>query len=328
MFAVNLRNYVHRNSKRRLRDDRISLIIAFAFCILMIALGQPERSVAIEGLIVLGLCMLSFTLYFCSNAPQIAASLQSESTRGILYHPVTRRLAWISAAVLLALFPLPEVEATVLDRRLRKLIQRVPLDRESIDKVTQTMKEAATYDIRVAAPTTSAVEATLRITAEIAPHLSEDAIKAASAAASTSTINIGAPPDIHGPLYASLPEAKGSTWVFIPIAANTGPDNYATIGVARRPDVAEMEGIDNRASVESEYGPAVLVVKGLTATIDGWRLKHVVFQDMNLSYRGGPLILESVYFLSCHLECNARPNSWKLLSAVTNGGWITLSLGA
>jgi hypothetical protein len=295
---------------------------------LLLAVGQPERTAAIAGVVVLGLCMLCLTLYYCRNAPQIAAKFQrtSSSDHALLYRPVSRRLAWISAAALLALFPLPEIEAAVLDRRLRKVIQMVPLDRGSIDRITQTLQEADKYGVRLPLRTISAVQATLRKTSEMTPTLSDDAIKAASAAASTATIDIGLPPDMHGPMFSSLPEAKGSGWVFVPIATNTGPDNYGTIGIAREPDVAKMERIDSPVRVESQYGPAFLAVKGLTATLDGWHLKHVVFQDMRLIYNGGPLLLESVYFFRCQLQCAPNENSWRLISAVTKGGWISLSL--
>src|SRR5580693_8836960 len=109
MFASNLRNYVFRENRIRLRHDRISLVIAFGFCLLMLALGQPKRVVAIEGVVVLGFSMFSFTLYFCNNANKIMADIrgtpQSEET--LLYRPVSRRLASISIAVLLMVLPLP-----------------------------------------------------------------------------------------------------------------------------------------------------------------------------------------------------------------------------
>jgi hypothetical protein len=60
--------------------------------------------------------------------------------------------------------------------------------------------------------------------------------------------------------------------------------------------------------------------------LDGWHLKHVLFQDMKLLYHGGPLLLEDVYFFNCQLECMPSDNSWKLISDVTNGGWVTASM--
>jgi hypothetical protein len=165
----------------------------------------------------------------------------------------------------------------------------------------------------------------LQKTSEITPRLSADAMRAGSAAASASTVNIDLPKEMQGKAFASLPEAKGSTWSFLPIPINTGPDNYQTIGLAHQLDVARMERIDQPILKLSEYGPALLLVKGLTATLDGYLLKHVIFQDMRLIYHGGPLILEDVYFLHCEFQFDPNEQAWRLLSAITAGGWVTFS---
>jgi len=332
MFTVNLRNYVFRDNRRRLRDDRISLLIALASSMLMLALGQPERTAAIAGLVVLGVSMFGLTLHYCSSAPQIAARFRQvpSVSRGILYRPVSRRLAWASVVVLLALVPLPEVEAAILDKRLQKLIQTVPLSRGSIDEISQTLHKAYSYGVRPGSSTASTVQEALKKTSDLEPTLSYDAINAAavaaSVAASTGTVvDIGQPPDMHGPLYRNVPNGKDAAYTLIPIATNTAPDSYSIIGFAQRPDVARMERIGSPISI-SEYGPATWLVKGMTATLDGWHLKHIIFQDMKLIYQGGPLVLESVYFFRCQLECVPSENSWRLLSAVSNGGWVSLSV--
>ena len=96
MTAANYRNYVYRDNKRRLRDDRLSMIVSLAAAFLTLALGQPERIAAIAGLVVLGVCMFYFTARYCLIAPQIAArrSRDYSGRYAILYRPVTRRLAW------------------------------------------------------------------------------------------------------------------------------------------------------------------------------------------------------------------------------------------
>ena len=98
MFSSNLRNYVLRETKVRLLHDRISLLIAFLFCLLMLAFGQPTTAVAIEGGVVLGASMILFTVYFCNNANKILADINSgpQAREGFLYHTVNRRLAAIS----------------------------------------------------------------------------------------------------------------------------------------------------------------------------------------------------------------------------------------
>jgi hypothetical protein len=151
MFASNLRNYVFRENRIRLRHDRISLVIAFGFCLLMLALGQPKRVVAIEGVVVLGFSMFSFTLYFCNNANKIMADIrgtpQSEET--LLYRPVSRRLASISMAVLLMVLPLPVVEAGVLNRRLLRLTRDPDLKPRQAEDVSSALAIARAIPINL-----------------------------------------------------------------------------------------------------------------------------------------------------------------------------------
>jgi hypothetical protein len=329
VFTSNLRNYVFHDNRNRLRDDRISLVIALASSVLLLALGEPERVVAFVGLTILGLCMLLFTIYYCTHAPQIAAKDLRHSPRkyAVLDLPVSRRLAWLSVGTiaLLAAFPLPQVEAAVVDRRLRQLAKDVPLDHSSVDRIEQLFNVVNAYGVRISERTIAMVQAALQRTSAVSPNPPDPAIKAASDGAAFASFNIGLPPGMRGPLTSTLPEAKGSQWGFTPIATNTGPDSYGTIGVVRQPDVAKMEEIDHPFPTVSEYGPGFLVVKELTVTLDGFRLKHAVFQNALITYNGGPLILEDVYFFRCRLQICASENCQRLMRALTTGGWIGFS---
>ena len=71
MFADKLREYVLFDSKRRLRDDRLSLLIAFlAYCLFSFVWNLPEDAAAKGSLGVLAVSMLVFTLRYCiSDAP-------------------------------------------------------------------------------------------------------------------------------------------------------------------------------------------------------------------------------------------------------------------
>lgn len=326
MFFSNLRDYVLRPNDRRIRDDRVSLAVAFAFSIMMLLLGQPERSAGIAGVLVLGACMLGFTVKYCQSP--FRASLKRRSGTApldsFLYRPVTRRLAWLSVGMMVSIFSAPLIEAAILGRRMRNLLSSTPLNRDAIKKITETFGEANRYGVAIPPRTVRDVQAALRKTSEETPELSAEAINAAAAGAMT--VNLDLPPDLHGPVFETLPEAKDSMGSFEAIATNTAPDSYSTIGVTREPDVAKMNRIDSPLPVLSQYGPAFWVVKGLTATLDGWHMKHVVFWNMNLVYSGGPLELEGVYFLGCQLQTIPSDNSWQLISGVIYGGWVTVSL--
>lgn len=325
MFIANLRNYVFGDDKKRLRDNRVSLIIALAFSGYMLMIGQSENLIALESLAVLAVAMLCLTVYSCATAPQTAAGrLGSNAGKdGLLYRPVSRRLALLSGISIVLLAALPGVEAAALDRRLRRLTRNVPLDPGSIREVRQTVEEAVRYKVRLPTSSLKAVVAALNETSKADPNLAGAALNAGGAVASAATVNIEPPEEMRDKALGSIP--KGSAWTFMPIAANTGPDNYATIGLARQPHVAKMDLIDKPNPPGSDYGPAFLVVKGLTAALDGYLLKNVVFQDMILIYHGGPLILEDVYFFHCEFRFDPSEETWRLLSAVTAGGWVRFS---
>ena len=321
MFVANLRNYVFGDDRRRLRDNRVSLIIAAASSGVMLMWGAAERSAALGGLTVLGISMLCLTVYSCTTSPQMAAIRLSDD--GLLYRPVSRRLALLSGISIVLLAALPGVEAAALDRKLRRLTRNVPLDPGSIREVRQTIDEAVRYKVRLPSSSLKAVVAALNETSNADPNLAVEALHVGGVAASAATVNIEPPEEMRDKASASIP--IGSLWTFMPIATNTGPDNYATIGVARQPHVAKMDLIDKPNPPRSDYGPAFLLVKGLTATLDGYFLKNVVFQDMILVYHGGPLILEDVYFFRCEFRLDPTAYSWQLLSAIAAGGWVRFS---
>jgi tetratricopeptide (TPR) repeat protein len=155
VFTFNLRNYVFRRNKRRLRDDRVSLVLAFAFSMLMLALGLSERAAAISGVVVLGISMCCWTVYFCCNAPKISADLRhaSSSRYAILYLPVSRRLASISVLMLGIVFSRPEIEAAVLDRRLRRLTEGGTLVHDQAEGVAEALRTAVEADVKLPSKT-------------------------------------------------------------------------------------------------------------------------------------------------------------------------------
>ena len=309
MFGHRLQRYVFQDNRRRLRDDRISLIVGFALSVSMLLAGASAQAAATGGLIVVAVSMFSLTIYACKNAAQVAADKTFFESKEypLLYRPLSRRLVLLGPAVLALAAAVPQIASAALDRKLRRLTTNVPLTDDAITKIAETYQDAETFRVKLNA------------------GLSEQAMKAGSAAASASTFNINPPSEMQGKVFSSFPEAAGSTWSFALIATNLGPDNYETIGLARQPDVAVMERIARPLPKLSGYGPAYLVVKGLTATLDGYHLKNVIFQDMHLIFHGGPLILEKVYFFDCDFELDSTEQAWRLISSVTKGTWVNFS---
>lgn len=304
MFAENFQRYVYVEHARRRRDDRVSLFASLIVVAVMLAFGFETRSAALVGLAFLLVCTTFSTVRFCLGYGAAAKVSRRNASRslGVLYRPVSRRAAMIAipiAALAVAILKAPEVGARILDRRIRRLAGPAALDKNARAQVGDAFHEAARFKLR----------------------LSPDVAKIGTKLASNSTVNIPPPPDMQGKPFAASSEANGSAWSFWPIASNTGPDNYSTIGVAAFPDCAEMWHA-NGTPPPTLYGPAYLVVKGLNATLDGFLLKHVVFQDMSLTFHGGPLILDEVYFINCNFQFDPTTESWALISSLLKGGWV------
>ena len=49
----------------------------------------------------------------------------------------------------------------------------------------------------------------------------------------------------------------------------------------------------------AEYGPAFVVLQSMTAPLDGYRLKQILFKNCDVLYSGGAVVLNHVYFINC-----------------------------
>ena len=63
--------------------------------------------------------------------------------------------------------------------------------------------------------------------------------------------------------------------------------------------------------------------KGVELLLDGHYLKNVIFHDAQISYQGGPLVMENVYFVNCTFHVQPSPNARQLTIAVLNSTSIT-----
>ena len=319
---LRFRHFLVADHQSRDRSALIAMAVGFVVGTLsQKIIRMPFQDAArLAVLAIAGTYLLRVWLY-CTSAQRFV-----RVSRSIPFP--TRRLAWsagsIALLVLLNVVPFTDAEAAVVDRRLRRLTQQVPIDQSKINRIQQTLGHADAYKLPLTKPTIISVQRALKRTAEAVPALSDAAIKAASAAASAATVDVGLPPDMHGPVSETPPEANGSSWKFSVIATNTGPDSYKFFGITGQPNVAIIEEID--APLPSpKYGPAIVLLKDMTATLDGYHLKHVAFQNMTLIYNGGPVILDNVYFFASKIQVAQNKDGWRLLSAVTKGGWVSFS---
>jgi hypothetical protein len=98
---------------------------------------------------------------------------------------------------------------------------------------------------------------------------------------------------------------------------NPSQATLATIGAARAPDVPQLRRISAPdLNKDSPAGPNFLRWSNATVVLDGMYLKKIAFRNSHIIYRGGPLVLEKIYFLNCTFEVVPQQSGQDLAYAV------------
>lgn len=105
---------------------------------------------------------------------------------------------------------------------------------------------------------------------------------------------------------ASQPVADKTNWTISvgPDADHLEKENVRLIAPLVPADVAaRYEILGEQRNAENKIGPSLLIISGIRnpihLTLDGKWIRHVVLQDAVVTYKGGPLILDDVYFVHC-----------------------------
>lgn len=62
--------------------------------------------------------------------------------------------------------------------------------------------------------------------------------------------------------------------------------------------------------------PSIMLESSAPATLDGYRLRNIIFRGVTIRYNGGPVEIENVYFVNGHFEFKRAPNSIRLSKTV------------
>jgi hypothetical protein len=89
-------------------------------------------------------------------------------------------------------------------------------------------------------------------------------------------------------------------------------------------DAAKIELINGNIGktipdIPDKVRAAFFVMQGhgpVEIRLDGMFLKHVTIRDVTISYEGGPVILDDVYFVNCTFDVRHAPNSQELATAI------------
>ncbi|MBX9600837.1 MAG: hypothetical protein K2X35_07530 [Bryobacteraceae bacterium] len=210
------------------------------------------------------------------------------------------------------------IQAAAIDRKLRQLTQKVPLDFRALSEVKRVLTFASQGKVHVSSEVLDRTRTVLRETAATSPELQRLALSAGTVLVAGQTLQLSHELMEAMRLPRSRPEFAGAAWKFQPIATNVGPDNYRTLPIERSPKSAIMQRIESKWE-ESPSGPTFLIVSGLQARLDGFHLRRIIFENMDLVYSGGPLLLDHVYFVNTRITVEPGPGAWDFIAAFRPG---------
>lgn len=93
--------------------------------------------------------------------------------------------------------------------------------------------------------------------------------------------------------------------------------SMSTIGLSHAPDIAEIRSLSApNLNASLSTGPSYLVLQAPNISLDDLYAKKIVFVDSHIIYRGGPVVLENVYFLNCTFDVAHSSTGQELATSI------------
>jgi hypothetical protein len=127
------------------------------------------------------------------------------------------------------------------------------------------------------------------------------------------------------PLQILKPFVGKDTFIYLP---HGWTGQHAWFGSSTYPDVPQFVPIDwGLASNEGVHeGPSFLVLSGAPLILDGYLMKRVILVNVEITYDGGPLQMENVYFVNCTFNIKPTVRSKNLaIAMLSENGSTTFS---
>jgi hypothetical protein len=219
----------------------------------------------------------------------------------------------VSAVVFLVVAFIPLAEAAVLGRRLEQSATN-PDDPRNINAAKQVLAYATAANVRLPRKT---VEDTGKTFMEAAQHdsgvwkgalafVDYRSFLNAQMAPSTPDLVSGNNPEFMVEINAVLNAPGARLLTAYPKNSEMLPGSQSALFLE-----IGLEGKVVRA-------PKELVVDGTGSNIflDGFHLRNVTVRGAKITYKGGPLILENVYFLNCTFDVQRTPQGQQFADAM------------
>jgi hypothetical protein len=123
------------------------------------------------------------------------------------------------------------------------------------------------------------------------------------------------------------PEKSGNTQYSAKNVLNFPKMIVHWMGYSDFPDVAQFRPIGDPDLNGGKPGPAFLLFDGAEVLVDGMHIKRVIFRNSHIIYRGGPINLDTVYFVNCTFEIVRETNGMRLAEEVLSSPSITARIG-
>jgi hypothetical protein len=301
-MADRLYQYVFLDDKARHNGDRLSLSIAFAASVVAFFTFKASLQFALgAGVIVLLLSMTSATLWYClqpqKSALQVAAATtQAKPPRRGLFYPI----ALATGAILFAVFSRFELEAAVLNQRLKRA-SKTPTAK-SLNEAVDVLSVANRDRVRL---NPAAIQKIVdhRLTLSDVENAVQTRIDSEAAKRGVKTPILG--------LKIWTSEKIGQVFITgVPgevslRSVGLSPEQFGTHLVP--PDmVADLGPISSRNTDPSRPGTGYIFVAGsdqhITIPLDGMTGKNVIFSNCKLIYTGKAIELENTSFYHCNLD--------------------------
>jgi hypothetical protein len=105
---------------------------------------------------------------------------------------------------------------------------------------------------------------------------------------------------------------------------------YSLGGMVPIKEAARAEHLYNPAPVSASQAPKIILIRGepnQAITLDGHRLKNLVYVNMTIEYNGGPVVLENVSFVNCIFHLAQQPQCVDFSKSVFASAATTFASG-
>lgn len=235
---------------------------------------------------------------------RVAADLPSTIRRTLILTPVA-----VMLFLVVALLPVPELEAAVIERKLKENAEH-PYDPESMKDTSRTLIHAEVANINLRPTVVESTGKKFLNAAEGDPNAWNTTIQVLNyksflnVSLTVETKNVLPEGTILKTVY-SYRSPKGTT-----------PPRFSVAGAVPREEAAQFAVMglpDPDASVP--IGNDWIMLDDGAITLDNMLMKKVAFRKVQIFYEGGPLILHGVYFLSCTFNITQNPNGQRFVLA-------------